>query len=46
MGEIKYLCDVSTTDFPSFNNEFITFHKNFRAPGSIPVVGSSYVFSK
>ena len=36
-----YLWEVKMTVRPSFTRLVITFHKNRRAFGSIPVVGSS-----
>lgn len=36
-----HLWEVSTTDLPSLITLRTQFHRNLRAPGSIPVVGSS-----
>lgn len=38
---LSHLWDVSTTDLPSLTRLRMQSHKNRRAPGSIPVVGSS-----
>lgn len=37
----SHLWDVSTTDLPSLTRLRMQSHRNRRAPGSIPVVGSS-----